>query len=47
MTVKPNTVKNSEGGADPDNNSPITGDKKNNINAGGIRGIFNTVKRYL
>jgi hypothetical protein len=44
MIVKPNTVKNSEGGEDPDNSSPITGERKNNVNAGGILGIFNTSK---
>jgi hypothetical protein len=45
MMVKPNTVKNSDGGADPDNSSPMTGDRKNNVNAGGILGIFNTLKK--
>lgn len=44
MIVKPKTVKNSEGGADPDNSSPTRGDRKNNVNGGGILGIFNTMK---
>lgn len=34
-------MKNSDGGADPDNSSPMTGDKKNNSKAGGILGNFN------
>ncbi len=35
MTVKPNGVKNSAGGADPERSSPMTGDKRYRTNAGG------------
>ena len=43
--MNPNSVKNSEGGEDPDNNSPMTGDRMNNIKAGGIFGVFNKKDR--
>jgi len=40
-------VKNSAGGAEPDNNSPTIGDSRNKARAGGIRGSFNGVSGVL
>jgi hypothetical protein len=38
--VKPKRLKNSTGGAEPESNSPIAGDSKNRIKAGGGFEIF-------
>ena len=39
MTVKPNGVKNSAGGAEPESSSPMTGLRRNRNRAGGILGF--------
>jgi hypothetical protein len=35
--MKPNGVKNSDGGADPDSSSPTIGERKKSASAGGIK----------
>jgi len=39
IIVNPKSVKNSIGGEEPDNNSPIAGERKNKINGGERRGL--------